>query len=169
MNSIDYNDAEFITPPNRLKQKVGSGGLPAEVLQKADALIANNNFDFRPLGLEYLEAIEATLERSLKSRFRTHDHVIALTNPVMLLKAHGGMFGYPLVSEISYTALRFLENIHVLDDDAIEIVQAHYDILESLFENNIRGLGGDEGYKLVTELANACNRYYRKHNIFPDY
>ena len=54
--------AEFFNPPNLIKQKVGSGGLNEEILNKAQAMLENNTVDFRPLGEMYLDALTKGVE-----------------------------------------------------------------------------------------------------------
>ena len=161
-------DAKYITPPNYLKQKVGSGGIPVELIEKAQKKIDNNEVDFTPYTKNFLEFIHNIIEMASTSKFRTHDHVTKMIYPVMQLKAHGGMFGQPLISEISASALSFLENIYVMDDDAIHVLKAHYDALEPISENRIYGLGGAAGEALVEELHHVCERYYNKYSITPE-
>lgn len=161
-------EPNYIRPPNYLKQKAGSGGIPPELIEKAQVLIEENEIDFTPYTKNFLEFIHTTIEKAIKSKFRTHDHVTTMIYPVMQLKAHGGMFGQPLISEISASALSFLENIYVLDNDAIEVLKAHYDALEPISENRVFGLGGAAGKKLVKELNDVCRRYYKKYDITPD-
>jgi hypothetical protein len=165
MNTRKPKKTRFLNPPNYLKQKVGSGGLPEKVLLQADKIMEQNNLDFSVYVKKFLDHIDVTVSQALKSEFRTHEHVLSIVYPVMQLKAHGGMFGYQLISEISANLLMFLENIHVLDDDAAEIVRVHYNTLLMLSNNDIRGLGGAEGYNLLSELQGVCDRYYKKHNI----
>ena len=161
-------DPKLITPPNFLKQKVGSGGLPEEVLNKAQHIIEQSGDDFAPYAKRFIEFIKKIMDETKGSEFRTHDHVTTMIYPVMQLKAHGGMFGQPLISEISSSALNFLENIHVLDDDAIDVLKAHYDALQPVTENKVYGLGGKAGALLIKELNSVCDRYYKKHDIKPE-
>mgnify|MGYP001085751578 CR=1 FL=1 len=162
------NDINYINAPNYLKQKVGSGGIPPKLIEDAQKVIENNEVDFTPYTQNFLDFISATIDKALKSKFRTHDHVTEMIYPVMQLKAHGGMFRQPLISEIAASALSFLENIYVLDDDALDVIKAHYNALKPILENRIRGLGGKEGQILVKELHNVCQRYYTKYDISPD-
>ncbi|MCB9980689.1 MAG: hypothetical protein H6863_06100 [Rhodospirillales bacterium] len=155
----------YIKPPNYLKQKVGNGGLPESILIAAQELIENTEIDFSPYVKNFLNLIDATIEKTVQSSFRTHDHVTALIYPVMQLKAHGGMFRQPLISEIAANALYFLENIYVLDDDAIEVLRAHQKALIPITNNRLIGYGGTSGKNLVKELHKLCERYYKKHNI----
>lgn len=161
-------ESKYITPPNFLKQKVGSGGLPPSILNNAQKEIEENTIDFSNHTQSFLDHIQSTIEKAQNSEFRTHDHVKTIIYPVMQLKAHCGMFGQPLVSEIAGSALSFLENIYVLDDDAITVLQAHYNAIKPILENRIQGLGGAAGHTLVQELRDVCYRYYNKYSIEPE-
>ncbi len=162
------DDPKYIMPPNFLKQKVGSGGLPPEIIAKAQQAIDDSKENFHPYAKTFIEFIDTMIDQSMNSDFRTHDQVTKMIYPIMQLKAHGGMFGQPLMSEISASALSFLENIYVLDDDAIDVLKVHYNALRPVSENKIYGLGGNAGQKLLTELYSACDRYYKKHGITPE-
>ncbi len=52
-------DVEFIKPANTLKAKVGYGGLSADILIKAQALLENSAVDFQPLAELYLATMRA--------------------------------------------------------------------------------------------------------------
>jgi hypothetical protein len=45
--------AEFMTPVNSLKSKVGYGGLSDEILQKAQTLLENMGADYEPMAELY--------------------------------------------------------------------------------------------------------------------
>lgn len=166
MPSLD--NPKYITPPNFLKQKVGSGGLSDEIIQKAQKTIEQSNDEFKPYAKNFIEFIETMINQAYESNFRTHDQLSNMIYPIMQLKAHGGMFGQPLMSEISASALTFLETIYVLDDDALDVLKVHYNALYPVSENKIHGLGGAAGERLIAELYKACDRYYKKHGIEPD-
>ena len=58
--------------------------------------------------------------------------------------------------------LSFLEHIKELNDDAVEIIDAHEKTLTLIVTRDIKNDGGQMGKQLITELENACARYYRK-------
>jgi hypothetical protein len=80
----------------------------------------------------------------------------------MELKANGTMFKYELVSEFASTMLSFLEHIEQLDNDAIQIIDAHEKTLSALVAKRMKGHGGAVGAQLCKELEDVCGRYYRK-------
>ena len=80
----------------------------------------------------------------------------------MELKANAKIFHYDLVGNLANIMLNFLESITSLDKDALAIVRGHHETLRGIINNNLRGDGGQKGQIMITELENACARYYKK-------
>lgn len=157
--------AEFITPPNLLKQKVGFGGLKDDILDKAQALLENNATDFRPLGEMYLDSMEKGIKYAKRS-ITTEDSealIATILFPAMQLKANGGMFHYPLVTRIADRLIQFLEVIDAPDKDALEIVAAFQSTIKAILMGQVKGDGGQYGKELEKALVDACFRYFGKH------
>jgi len=162
--------AEIIVPENRLKKKAGSGGFAPENIEKAQEMIENNDLDFTPFAAELLEDIKNITEDIRSGTHQGEAAIEKLFFPVMQMKAQGGMFGYPLVSEICGVLINFLETVRIPDEDALEIVAAHCRALSLVLAENIRGKNGSSASAsaataaaLCAELQDACNRYYKKH------
>lgn len=162
--------AEFISHPNTLKEKVGSGGLSEEILQKAQALLENNTVDFQPLGEMYLDALMKgiTFARSPGEVGDSESIISAMIYPAMQLKANGGMFHYPLVTAIGGRFVQFLEVINIVDVDVIEIALAFHTALRAVIHGKITGTGGRQGEDLIKALNQACARYFEKHESNQD-
>lgn len=156
--------AEFITPPNHLKAKVGSGGLSDNILDKAQQLLENNTIDFLPLAEMYLqslmkginEAKEMTLNDSIENI------IVNMLYPGMQLKANGGMFQYPLVTKMADKLIQFLEVIEAPDIEAVEIVLAFHTTIRAVVLGRITGDGGKHGQELLDALNDACMRYFER-------
>jgi len=158
-------DAEFIMPPNKLKDKVGRGGFPKDVVIKCDAFIQNNEIDFAPYGYEYLEKIKTILDlaqntRSVNSQF---DYLDEISHHVMQLKASGSMFGFQAVTKIADTVLTFIESVEEINDDLFKIMAGHNACLELIFKKNIRGDNIKEIDVFTAELYDAIIRYNKKY------
>lgn len=151
--------ARFINPPNRLKAKVGTGGIDTSLLDKAQHYIDTAKLDFISYAQRFLnEMSETALEA--KNNNANKDAVIL---PVMQLKANGGMFQYQLVSDIADTCLNFLETIQEFNNDAYNVVKIHESTINVIITNQLKGDGGQEGLALLKELDQACKRYFSKH------
>lgn len=155
----------FINPPNRLKAKVGDGGIPSGLLNQGQEFIETNPINFEPYAHEFLRRIEEAMNAVRKADTMTPQLHDQLNQPVMELKANGGMFQYYLVSMIADVVLQFLENVENIDEDALDIVKAHNKTLVTILNSRLKGDGGREGAALTKELLDACTRYYKKHNI----
>lgn len=165
-NMKPLRNAEFITPPNHLKLKVGSGGLTENVLSKAQALIENNTVDFAPLAEMYLDAMMNGIEQAKEPAGLDKEHVIAsILFPGMQLKANGGMFRYQLVTQIADKFIQFMEVVKDLDEPAIEIIQAFHTTIRAIILGRIQGDGGKRGEELMSALVDACTRYFEKKSV----
>ena len=155
----------FITPPNKLKAKVGEGGIPAYVLKQCQSYLESNPVDFTPYGHRYLGQLKEVRLRAGRGNAAAESIHTDIVNIVMQLKSNGSMFHYQLVSMISDVMLRFLENAQALDQDFLDIFTVYITVLENVLNKKLKGNGGPEGYALTQELHNACTRYYTRHKI----
>jgi hypothetical protein len=163
-NQKQLRKAEFIKPPNTLKAKVGSGGLSENILSKAQELLENNSVDFLPLAEMYLSSLMKGIElaRDAEEGDDRESLIAAMLYPAMQLKANGGMFHYPLVSQISNRLVHFLEVIEEADLDAVEIVLAFHTTIRAIVLGKITGDGGRHGQELFDALDEACLRYFER-------
>ena len=170
MNAQHYNrtpvrKAEFIRPPNTLKQKVGKGGLSDDILDKAQKLLEENTVDFEPLANMYMTSLSNGID--MAKGFAPSDDIeeiiATMLYPAMQLKANGGMFNYPLVTRIADKLIQFLEVIVEPEIEAVEIVLAFHTTLTAVVQGKVKGDGGKNGDELLQALTDACMRYFEKH------
>ncbi len=161
----DHEIAKYYNPPNILRQKCGVGGMAEELIQKAEAFIKDNKFDFKPTAADILKRFNKTLADAKTAKVKDKKLIDKIGEPIMELKANGEMFRFSLLTEVAEILLSFLENISVLDDDSFHVIDAHKNTLGVIIKNDLRGGGGAEGHALSRELYAACKRYYTKHKI----
>ena len=163
-NQTPKRKAEFIHPPNVIKDKVGSGGVSDDILEKAQALLENNTVDFEPLAEMYLDGLMKGIETSKDSASSDDKEYLISTMlyPAMQLKANGGMFHFSLVTDVADRLIQFLEVIDVPDLESIEIVLAFHTTMRAVVHGKIMGDGGAHGRELLTALNKACIRYFEK-------
>lgn len=153
----------YIKPPNILKKKVGSGGVDEKILDKTQLYLEAVDLDFAPYALQFLETMRLQITRARQSQ---EDFIVlreALIMPVMQLKANGGMFRYPLLSDVADIALQFLDDITDINPDTLDVLDAHHNTILVIMKNGLKGHGGVNGKALVEELERACERYFAKH------
>ncbi len=163
-NQTPRRKAEFIKPPNILKEKAGSGGLSEAILEKAQKMLEDNVQDFQPLGILYLESLARGIDNAKDSGdpAETETVIAQMIYPAMQLKANGGMFRYPLVTRIADQLVQFLEVMAEPDIEAIEIAMAFHASLRAVIHGKIMGDGGEDGRELYSALELACTRYFER-------
>jgi len=154
-------NAELISPPNRLKEKVGSGGIDETVLMKAQALLDRNTINFEPIANMLIDILVEAIADVKSGDIKGEDAIEAMIYPAMQLKAQGSMFHYPLVSDISHILVNFLETVEDMDRDVLDIVIAHKMSIKAVLASHLKGDGGKTGKELREALMEACGRYYR--------
>lgn len=152
------NKPRYIKPANKLRQKMGYGGIAKESLKEAQEHLETAEMNFKHFAGKHLDNLTAAIKDAAKTKDKD-----SLALPIMQLKANGGMFRYDLISDIANIALRFIDNIEELDKDAIVVVKAHENTMRTILAMDMRGNGSNEGYALVKELDMMCRRYFSKH------
>ncbi len=156
--------ARFIHPPNTLKEKAGSGGIPENLIRNAQVVMESFNSDFRPEARRLVAALDLALKEALRALQNGEQfNRDALVAPVMQLKAGGGMFKYELISDVADICLQFMESVAEYNEDTFDVIKIHKTTIQTILGNNLRGNGGPEGYALVQELHKACMRYFKRH------
>lgn len=145
-----------------LQQKVGSGPLDERIVLQSQKVIDENDVDFTPLGLEFLNKLESAIKIALDVNTDMKIRKHALTSPVMELKANASIFGYPLIGNLANIMLSFLEAIDQIDANAVEIVNAHHKTLHAIVVKKMKGDGGQHGAIFTSELKDACARYFAR-------
>lgn len=165
-NEIIFSDkVEIFEPPNVLKQKAGSGGIAEHFIEKAEGFIRNNDIDFIPFAEEHIEKIESAFESLIISTTpgKQKTFLDEIVENIMLIKAHGGMFKYGVMSRISGVTLSFLEDAEVINDDMFQIIAAHNNTIKLIIKHDIKGDGGAHGSALLDELRKAIGRHAKKY------
>lgn len=163
-------DQPITTPPNvkvikadtLLQSKIGSGPLDAATVARCQDVIDSNNYDFAPLARDYLQTLRDAITEIRDNAISTEAAVQKLTEPVMQLKAHAAMFRYALIGNMANIMLSFLEAIKSVDEDVIQIIEAHHQTLTAIVAKKMEGDGGTYGRQLEDELKSACKRYFSK-------
>lgn len=162
---MEAKKPRFINPPNKLKAKVGTGGIDEKLLDKAQNYIQNVDVDFKPTAEQLLANVQRALKNfeSAKTAEEQKKAKNEVASTIMQLKANGTMFGYQLISEIAALGLHFIDGLDVINKDAFQVIDVHCKTLHIIISNKLKGDGGKEGYALVKELERACQRYFEKY------
>ena len=164
-NQKPKRDSTFITPPNILKAKVGTGGLSEQVIVRAQQLLEDHAEDFGPLAEMYLSRMKEGIDKAKRANKKdeSEEAIEKILLPCVQLKANGAMFHYPLITRIADRFVQFMEVVERLDPETLSIAEAFHATIKIVVSGKIKGDGGAQGEALVDELNNACMRYFEKH------
>jgi len=156
---------EMITPPNKLKAKVGSGkGIDAAAIDRAREVIANMAGDFETRAVIEIDQILMLLNKAKRAAqaetaaAANQDYLVDIFRIAHELKGQGGTFGYTLVTKIGGSLCDYIESI--ADDNSVdaEIVLAHAFALRAVVNNRITGEGGALEKQVISELDRLLKR-----------
>ena len=151
--------------PNALRDKVGgvagggSGEIPADLLEEAEASLERAALDFTEWAGKYLaklsklcaQALEQ--ERDLRRGYFGEINLLAHE-----LRGQGGTFGYPLISVFGKRLYEVTGSECRIGDNAVEIVKAHVDVMRAVLREKIAGDGGQVGRDLRKSLDAAIEK-----------
>lgn len=160
--TADSKKVRVIKANTMLQAKVGKGPLDEKAVRRCQEVMDANKVDFAPLAREYLARLDDAVRQAREGLLSRERAVQSMTEPVMQLKAHASMFRYTLIGALANIMLGFLESAETIDEDAIDIVEAHHKTLKAIIANKMEGDGGVRGEKLKAELKDACARYYAR-------
>lgn len=157
--------AELLNVPNKLKEKVGSGGIDQALIAKAQAALDANTVDFIPIGDMLLKALDEALLSVTSGKISGEPAIESILYPVMQIKAQGAMFHYPLATDVSDILINFLETVTDINSDVMEIIQGHKKVLHTVLQKQMKDDTGLLGKQFCIALQDACKRYHR--NLSP--
>ena len=74
------------------------------------------------------------------------------------LRGQGGTFGYPLVSQIGDSMVKYLDANEIFNEPELKIVRAHIDAIRAVSATDIKGDGGEIGRALLGELMRILDK-----------
>lgn len=149
-----------------LQAKAGRGEVNEDKIKQSQDVIdqAKLNVDFIPLANGYLDDLEKAVAAA-RNGGDDEELLQGLIEPIMQLKGNATMFNYDLVGNLTSTMLNFLEAQENINNDIIDIADAHHRTIKRIVDDQIHGDGEDMGRELEQELRDACRRYIKKYGL----
>jgi len=161
-DSVSAANVEIIKANKILQVKAGTGPLDERVVERCQRVMDENQVDFAPMAMEYLDELDGAIAKASKAEGTREEKVAGMTAPVMQPKANAATFKDDLIGILANVMLSFLEGVKELDDDVIVIVSAHHQTLSASVSNKRMGDAGVHGQQMEKELKGACQRYFSK-------
>jgi hypothetical protein len=158
--SQQEDQVEFISPPNRLKAKLGHriGGFDAAAIARAEAALASMSDQFAGWLDEELVKLEAahrlvnatgTGEEELEDFYRrSHD-----------LKGLGTTYGFPIVSQFAASLCKLIDSPEARAKAPKKILDAHVSAIVAAVKQGIKDSDHPIGKALLVELQSQVGRY----------
>ncbi len=148
---------KYVKPTRRLSDKVGTqGGVELEdALVRADQALAKVAGDFPALCEKWINNLKAAVPAQGIVDAATRQVVLGIANDI---RGQGGTFGYPLVTLVANSLVKFVDPRENSTDVDAGIVLVHVQALERLIRDNVRGDGGPVGVELRTLVSAMARR-----------
>ena len=105
------------------------------------------------------QSLEA-LELGKKGHKGNRKHVANINHIAHELRGQGGTFDYPLITDFGKSLYEATMNSEMLvTQDRLKLLEAHIDVIRTVFSNRIQGDGGEVGATLLKEIDVAVRKY----------
>ena len=149
---------ELIHLPNRLKQKVGEGGIDPRRLAEAETAVQELGANYLDWANEDLATLHGKLGALMSGETPQAEALEAVFSVAHDMRAQGGTFGYPLVTRIGRSLCRFIEALESAGKADLELVAAHVDAITAVLRNQIAGDSDPVSQKLAEGLEVAVSK-----------
>jgi len=154
-------DVWYFRLPNHLKEKAGGGGfkgpveMPLDLLEEAEQQLERAALDFTTWAQDYLGKLSELCTKALAEETGRAKHFGDINLLALELRGQGGTFGYPLISTFGKMLYDSTLEGCSEDDQAVEIVKAHIDVMRAVLREKVAGDGGKLGRELLASLKQA--------------
>lgn len=152
----------FFKASAELQQKIGTGSVDTATLQRMQSYLDAVKIDVIPLLRERLVTLDERIAAARTVSYEREEFLNSILRPLMDIKSISGMFHWPVVSRISGFVLTFVEDVRRLDDNVLDIVDAHNRSVRLLLDRGTPEGSESHGTAFLTEIRNATRRYYEK-------
>ncbi|MFT4075882.1 MAG: Hpt domain-containing protein [Asticcacaulis sp.] len=158
--------AQIIQVPNTLRAKVGGrlGAIDAQAIAKAEAALADLSSQFEDWLMEEIKKLEA-VQQLIKDEglnpvnsdqlfYRAHD-----------LKGLGTTYGFPLITRISGSLCKMLDEEEKRAVAPWKLVEAHLDAIRAVVRGQIKSEDHPVGVALSEALEVRVKEHLDEHNL----
>lgn len=164
---LDSTDVIYFELANRLAAKVG--GLPhgaempkidPEIMKLVESKIQDMAGDYATWIADEIVKLDRTLHELKNEGAPIRDLINKINKYAHEMRGQGGLFGYPLITEISKSLFLFTQKGQsVVPENEFELLKAHVDAIKVVVSERVEGDGGDIGRALLSGLHAAIKKY----------
>lgn len=145
---------EFIKPHIEIKDKAVFIGEEAgkAMIEKATKIVETMQDDYVEESKKDIEKLKAILKKIKENPDNARDDVKELIDLANDMKSQGGSFNYNLVTFISNSLAKFLDEKQTIDSKTIETIQIHVDTIIMVINRKMTGNGGQMGKEILNGI-----------------
>lgn len=152
----------YFRPPNHLKRKAGNQGdedslFTAGAMAKASREFDKAQADYADQSMDYVDSLKRILGEAHSAADKS-EHLARIHALARQLGLQGETFGYPLVTTVGNSLVRFTGDNVRITEASLELVKVHIDALTVILRNRVAGDGGATGRELVSQLQAAIRK-----------
>lgn len=161
--------AIYFRPNNMLRHKLGPAAFREPVnfdpliIKAAEERIQKLVGDYAEWVKKYIHSMAQSLEAlelGKKGHKGNRKHVANINHIAHELRGQGGTFDYPLITDFGKSLYEATMNSEMLvTQDRLKLLEAHIDVIRTVFSNRIQGDGGEVGATLLKEIDVAVRKY----------
>jgi len=159
----ESDDVQFITPTNRLKMKVGGGGdgpmkIDPNAIKRAEQALENLACDFDDWLQENLEQLRKAFTELRADGGDTEENRQIFYGAAHDLKGLGSTLGYPLVTRISGSLTRLVEQTSEPLAPFMPTIISHVNALIAVVGQAVQDASDPVGMQLADELEELVSK-----------
>ena len=134
------------------------------VKTKLSEALGNINNDLANKRAEYLIWILADIEKfeesvgvltEFKDKAEAKDNLFKISHN---MQGEGGMYGYPLVTEILFFLNKYIETNQNVTDNTITIIKLHIQAVKTVIRDRLEGPSNKKGERLIEGLMEVIEK-----------
>ncbi len=131
---------EILTPPNKLKQKVGDGGFDPVAVAQAHRAVQAMTGDFVGQARAHVASLKVAVDRAAADGGLKVDSVQLIYDKTHELRGEGGSFGFPLITSIGALLCGYIDRAGSPDAAELDVVSAHIDAMNAIIASGTTGV-----------------------------
>ncbi len=152
------DEVKVITPPNKIKEKVGDGGIDPQNIKKAEETMSESTETFAEAAQEDLAIIAKAIESVSKGEMKAAQAIREINAAAFELKSNAGMFNYTLVTDISTSLFQLTDMLEDINDESLNVLQLHYQSIRAAMASGGKADSPENGKALIKGLMAASGK-----------
>ena len=151
---------QIIKAPNLLRAKIGNKPGPDlnQIVEQAEAALDDMKDQYEGWIRGYLETINTAMSEAQAGVPPNPDAIARIRKTSHEIMGQGLTFGYPLLTKVGHMLHGFIDRDEANAARNLDLIAAHVDFMNLVFQKPIRGDGGPEEERFLGVLVDAARK-----------